>query len=674
MASGSLSAFGASLCAFRAWRHAAIGEGALAARAARAELQRWRLVEACARAAVDDAVRGCAVRPDAAAALGLVASAARAAWDGEDAAAAARCAVADWEVAARRRLADGAQVASKIEAAARAERVLLTDAAAATLRARVTGAIDRGVPLAEAVSAAMREWRAQVVRRQVGQAVWDPSGNSSARVCGVVRFMPYARHGTDSLDYEMLVAVFSYLPSRCLPTLRAVCKRWRSVASDPSWMPELVCYAWGDALLSGLSAEAPRPALLPFSLTHQLVSIACTDAATFALTVDGRVFHWGRRWSPRARDSAAPAVIDELADVAQISASPAGYYHGRSRMVGYSCAALCRDGALYTWGSNRGGQLLHRATDGRAERWVDAPRRAETAGPDERVTLVGVGRDFIVMYLVGSSGGPPVGALSVRELKRELANRGVDVTGCAEKAELVAELVAARGPDGGHQSSVATWGFMYGGEWLENRRWDGLRNLELRQIACGCFHAAAVTTRGELYTWGHPTGEDQSNGNLLGHNSAVFAEQVYPSMPPRRVDSSALGPVASVACSSYSSIAITVDGRVLSWGDCDGGALGHKRTACHAPAPLASLRGLRVTRGSLSYTNAAVATDDGRLYVWGGADWEGGIAHDSAGGASGSADEPTEVAWDRADVPPCYRLHSCALGHKHGFLIFRKRP
>ena len=98
----------------------------------------------------------------------------------------------------------------------------------------------------------------------------------------------------------------------------------------------------------------------------------------------------------------------------------------------------------------------------------------------------------------------------------------------------------------------------------------------------------------------------------------------------------------------------------------------HKRTACHAPAPLASLRGLRVTRGSLSYTNAAVATDDGRLYVWGGADWEGGIAHDSAGGAS--ADEPTEVAWDRADVPPCYRLHSCALGHKHGFLIFRKRP
>ena len=62
----------------------------------------------------------------------------------------------------------------------------------------------------------------------------------------------------------------------------------------------------------------------------------------------------------------------------------------------------------------------------------------------------------------------------------------------------------------------------------------GLRNLELRQIACGCFHAAAVTTRGELYTWGHPTGEDQSNGNLLGHNSAVFAEQVYPSVPPRR--------------------------------------------------------------------------------------------------------------------------------------------
>ena len=35
------------------------------------------------------------------------------------------------------------------------------------------------------------------------------------------------------------------------------------------------------------------------------------------------------------------------------------------------------------------------------------------------------------------------------------------------------------------------------------------------------------------------------------------------------------GAVAEVACSSYSTIAVTVDGRAYTWGDCDGDSLGH---------------------------------------------------------------------------------------------------
>ena len=65
-----------------------------------------------------------------------------------------------------------------------------------------------------------------------------------------------------------------------------------------------------------------------------------------------------------------------------------------------------------------------------------------------------------------------------------------------------------------------------------------------------------------------------------------------------------------------------VDGRVLSWGDADGDALGHNTAPCHVPHLLTSLCGCHVTRGSLAYTNAAVATDQGRLYIWGGNGWE----------------------------------------------------
>ena len=73
-----------------------------------------------------------------------------------------------------------------------------------------------------------------------------------------------------------------------------------------------------------------------------------------------------------------------------------------------------------------------------------------------------------------------------------------------------------------------------------------------------------------------------------------------------------------------------------------------------------------MAHGACSYTNAAVATDEGRCYVWGGNYWEGGIAEGR------NAAGPTEVAW--GGVPGCYRCSSVALGHQHGYLIFRKHP
>ena len=41
-------------------------------------------------------------------------------------------------------------------------------------------------------------------------------------------------------------------------------------------------------------------------------------------------------------------------------------------------------------------------------------------------------------------------------------------------------------------------------------------------------------------------------------------------------------------------------------------ALGHAVAECHAPHCLASLRGVQIAHGALSYTNAAAASDDAR--------------------------------------------------------------
>jgi hypothetical protein len=142
-------------------------------------------------------------------------------------------------------------------------------------------------------------------------------------------------------------------------------------------------------------------------------------------------------------------------------------------------------------------------------------------------------------------------------------------------------------------------------------------------------------------------------------------------------------------------VAVAVDGRTFSWGDSDGGALGQPSTTCDAPAWLGSLRGLHAVHASVSYTNGAVATSAGRVFVWGGNAWEGGIAEGRTVGAA-----PTEVVW--GGVPACYtcaeitmyilgewyisatltyrrralfthdRCSAVALAHQHGLLVFRK--
>ena len=55
--------------------------------------------------------------------------------------------------------------------------------------------------------------------------------------------------------------------------------------------------------------------------------------------------------------------------------------------------------------------------------------------------------------------------------------------------------------------------------------------------------------------------------------------------------------------STYSNMAITIDGRVFTWGDADGNALGHTNGQCDAPHWLSSLRGVRMAHGALAYTN-----------------------------------------------------------------------
>ena len=208
---------------------------------------------------------------------------------------------------------------------------------------------------------------------------------------------------------------------------------------------------------------------------------------------------------------------------------------------------------------------------------VGRPRRVERAigRPGSRIALIGCGLDFLALCVVGGGGIEP-DAMTALEVSRELEHRGVDTADCTDEMESLARLKAAQaaqpGTTGG-SSSVLTAGRFSRELRHDLTEWRELRDVPLRQLACGAFHACAVTKRGQLYTFGCSVDHDISNGNLLGTGDAgddarelQERHQLHPeprgarmrglARAPALVDVGA--PVGSVSCSTYSTIAITV--------------------------------------------------------------------------------------------------------------------
>ena len=333
----------------------------------------------------------------------------------------------------------------------------------------------------------------------VGEGGGGGGGGGVGGGLGSVRFMPFKQHGGDAFDYELLVGVFSMLPLQMVGTLARVCKRWRSVASDPSWMPELLAYAWGGEQFSGLAADCARPTLLPFSHQMRVRQLVCADNATFALTVEGDVYHWGASWMGEVvPNQSEPARLPELSDVSCVACTPSGverppthpplftgvktiplhthhhhhlpfstgYFHGRAGIPGYSCAAVARDGRLYTWGRNEARQLLH--TEQAHASHVERPTRAPLDG-GRHVRLAACGVHFTALCYLGPGDAAPAG----------------------ERVSCVA-TVGVFAPRSSRAHNLCEW--------------PQLRGVPLRQLEAGGFHCVALTTRGEVWTFGDQRG------------------------------------------------------------------------------------------------------------------------------------------------------------------------
>ena len=141
---------------------------------------------------------------------------------------------------------------------------------------------------------------------------------------------------------------------------------------------------------------------------------------------------------------------------------------------------------------------------------------------------------------------------------------------------------------------------------------EALKNKRVRDIACGSSHSAAITSSGELYTWG--CGEY----GRLGHGDNVTQ------LRPKCVKTLAGHRVVQVACGSRDAqtLALTDEGMVFSWGDGDFGKLGRGGSeGCAVPANVEKLNGMGIVQIECGAQFSLAMSKTGSVWTWGKGDY-----------------------------------------------------
>lgn len=133
--------------------------------------------------------------------------------------------------------------------------------------------------------------------------------------------------------------------------------------------------------------------------------------------------------------------------------------------------------------------------------------------------------------------------------------------------------------------------------------------LDVHHIACGLRHASLVTKQGEIFSWG------EESGGRLGHGIEVDVSY------PKLIDCLSGMNIEQVACGDHHSCAITSSGDLFTWGDGarNSGAVGHgNETGRWIPKRVCGpLDGMQVTYVSCGPCHTAAVVSAGQLFTFG---------------------------------------------------------
>ncbi|XP_047335805.1 PH, RCC1 and FYVE domains-containing protein 1-like [Impatiens glandulifera] len=171
--------------------------------------------------------------------------------------------------------------------------------------------------------------------------------------------------------------------------------------------------------------------------------------------------------------------------------------------------------------------------------------------------------------------------------------------------------------------------------------------LDVHQIACGARHVGLVTKQGEVFTWG------EESGGRLGHGIQKDFSR------PRLVEYLAVTNVEFVACGEHHTCAISASGDLYTWGDGSHnvGLLGHGADVSHWVPKMVSgpLEGIQIMAIACGTWHSALITLNGKLLTFG----------DGTFGVLGHGDRETVSFPKEVDLLSGYKTVKVACGVWH---------
>lgn len=130
--------------------------------------------------------------------------------------------------------------------------------------------------------------------------------------------------------------------------------------------------------------------------------------------------------------------------------------------------------------------------------------------------------------------------------------------------------------------------------------------MPVTAVSCGGFWTMVLTEQGQLWNWGANSNYELGRGDRVGG----WKPKPIPSLEDVRV--------IQIASGGYHSLALTDDGKVLSWGHGGHGQLGHSSIQNQkVPLLIEGLSDEHVVYIASGGSSSAAVTDKGKLYMWG---------------------------------------------------------